>query len=894
MELLFGLAADGRTYPAAPRPAGAVDAAVVGPAGLTDALEVQIGLGGPSAPTAVRIAAYVAKLRASADPERFWAASFAKDPWSTAATLLTWRDALVAGGWDGAAVGSRRVDDLAAAETARGALPHGLSDRAVALAAALPDRPGLRLRKLTLLEPANSLPPLWRRLIDQLAAAGVSIEAAAHHSARNANSDLGRVQAALAGEPTEALVGDGSFVMVEADTALTAAEAVADWLAAGPAEDLNGTVVLAPDGDTALLDHALRARGLPALGLSRASPWRGALQVLPLAFAVAWRPFDATSLLNLFMLPRPPVPRFVARRLARALTAEPGLGGRAWDAAWTEIEARALERNAEAGSEAAARTAAQMVRWQSWTSGARFDRATGIPADEARLIAGRAAAWAMEMDAGAGDPLFLAVASAAKAVSEAIDRLGLDVLPALLLDRILSQVLADGVPNPAHGAEAGGLSAVRAPGAIWDTAPRIIWWSFVGPGDRAPSHPWGATETAAIEAAGVTLEPSEASTRRIAASYAAVPGRATERMLLVRPALSRADQTVTHPLAHQLRPILTDAAPGVAFRAERLLLEPDALLAGRTLTRLPQTTLDPPLGRAAWTLPSTALDRLEGRRESATSLGRLLNCQMAWLVQDVLGVRQGAFATIPGPDQLFGNLAHEIAGRLLPPGPPPPQDEVRAAAAELFETLLPQMAAPLQQPEFAGELAAARDLVPAALEALVRLMHERGLEVVGAELAREGEIGDLALFGRLDLLVRRGPVSAVLDLKWTRSERRYREEIQDGRAVQLAVYHGLAGAAGEVGDGGYFLLRQRRVLARAGSILADDPLEAVRGDGDTLQRVAADWTQWRSLASQGVVLAAGVDGAAERRPEDLGFAAPDAPCRFCDLTGLCRVHVESL
>src|SRR3546814_15513912 len=135
---------------------------------------------------------------------------------------------------------------------------------------------------------------------------------------------------------------------------------------------------------------------------------------------------------------------------------------------------------------------------------------------------------------------------------------------------------------------------------------------------------------------------------------------------------------------------------------------------------------------------------------------------MAWLAQDILGLRPGTFAEIPGPDQLFGNLAHEIARRLLPPGLPPPLVGVREAAAELFEELLPQMAAPLQQPEFAGELAAARELVPSALEALVAFMHTRQLAVVGTELERDRQVGDRVLHGRLDLLCRPGPVSGVL------------------------------------------------------------------------------------------------------------------------------------
>ena len=305
--------------------------------------------------------------------------------------------------------------------------------------------------------------------------------------------------------------------------------------------------------------------------------------------------------------------------------------------------------------------------------------------------------------------------------------------------------------------------------------------------------------------------------------------------------------------------------------------------------------IDAPVGRASWDVPATALARLEGRRESATALGRLLNCQLSWFAQDVLRVRPGRFAEIPGADQLFGNLAHEIANRLLPPGPPPPLADIRTRATALFDDLLPRIAAPLQQPELAGELAAARERVPAALEALVRMLHDRGLEVVGAELDREGAAKGLALQGRLDLLVRRGSASAVVDLKWTRSVRRYRDEIADGRAVQLAVYGAIADPHGAaMASGGYFLLRQRRLFAERGSLLADEDIEALRDQTDTLRVVIDDWGTWRSLLDQGVVVAAGVGEAAALRPAGLVFEASNDPCKFCDLTGLCRVRVEAV
>jgi hypothetical protein len=695
----------------------------------------------------------------------------------------------------------------------------------------------------------------------------------------------------LAGGACRALAGDGSFVLVEADTALMAAEALADWLAAGPAD----AVILAPDGDTALLDRALTARGLPALGLSSASPWRGALQVLPLAFALAWRPFNPRALLNLLMLPRPPIARWAASKLSRAVAAEPGLGGVAWTRAWAEIEARLLEIHAEAGpEEARAKTDRTLADWRSWTDVGLFDRTAGISAEGVRAIAGRVAAWAVRTDAGAEDPLLLGVGASARVLVDAVDRLELDVLPALLLERVLGQVIAEGLANPLHVAEAGALRAVRAPGALWSGAPRVIWWSFVGPGERPGLSQWDTAERTALESAGVILEPAAQVAARIGAGYVQAVSQAAEQLLLVRPALSGEDQTTAHPLAHQLRPILQDAVDGIRFQAERLLKEPDVTFARRTLHRTPVETLDQPAGVPTWTLSSDVAPRLAARTESATSLGRLLNCQLGWFAQDVLGLRGGRFAELPRADQLFGNLAHEIARRLLPPGQPPPLADVRRDTSALFEQLLPQMAAPLQQPEHAGELAAARELVPAALEALVRLLHDRGLEVVGAELDRDGAHDGMPLHGRLDLLVRRGAEVAVLDLKWTRSERRYLEEVAEGRAVQLAVYRAIVDSDGTAATGGYFLLRHRRIVAGAGSFLTDDPIETDRSDTETLHVIAQDWAAWRDLTTNGLLVAAGLPDAADHRPEVLGFPAAEKPCRYCDLTGLCRVQVEAL
>lgn len=897
MDLIFGLACDGHAYPDFPGGGtGALHAAVVGPSGLIDILEVHLGLTGPRGADAVRIAAYAAKLRASLTvaPKAFFAASFNRDAWATARTLLDWRDRLTASGWTGQTVGSARLDELARVEGEAPALPLGAPDRLCGVLAALAERPPLPTTTVTLVEPREMLTPPYRRLIDQIQACGVLVQAADALAATGDN-DLQRVQTFLhTGEPRP-LDGDDTFMAVEADTALMAAEAVAEWLAAGSDEELAGTVVLSTDGDTALLDRALQARGLPALGQSAASPWRGALQVLPLAFAASWAPFDAKALLDLLLLPRPPIGRSAARKLARALAREPGTGGAAWDRAWAELEADLAQRFADHPS-AEAEIARRQKRWREWTTGGLYSRHEGMPTDAARRIAARVGQWALETGADASDPLLLTVAGAASALVQAIDVLGQDPLPALLLERMIEQVLADGAQNPDHIATAGGLRCVKHPAAIWGPVARLVWWDFKGPGERVRSTPWSREETAALATAGCAIEPASATAARISWSYANAIHQTRERAILIRPALAGGEETVSHPLAHQLNPLIQPAGLRVRWSAERLLDDPAHDLAGRSLARQIAAITSPPQARALWPLPASAIAKLAVRKESATSFERLADCQMRWMLIDVLRLSRGRFAEIPGPNQLLGNLAHEIANHVLRPGPVADADEVLRQVDAVFDTLLSAIAAPLQQPEYAGELAAARVRVPAALADLARLLRQKGLEVVGTELDREAVFDNgLSVLGRLDLIVRHPTQGlGVIDLKWTRSARRLRTELADGRALQLATYGAIADPNGAaLTPGAYYLLNQRRLIGPAGTVVADEEITSARTLAETWTDLTETWRIWRDLAAQGSTLATGLPGAVDHLPEGLGITPGETPCRFCELTSLCRVAVEA-
>lgn len=897
MKIIFSSTGDGLVYPDFPGEAdGALAWPVVGPLGLIEILELQLGLSEPAVSETVRIAAYVRKLSsASADGARFWDRSFAQDPWATARRILEWRDELVAGGWIGAATGEARLDDLAAAEEAGEAMKAGCPDRLRTVMAALAAGAELDIDAIRLTQTRAQLPGDSRRLIETLQGLGIVVDEEPARPSASAGTDLRRVQEFLAGGPVEALTGDGTFALIESDTALMASEAVAEWLLADEAPQA-GTVVLAPGGDTGLLDHALAARGLPALGLSPAAASRGVLQILPLAFALAWKPFDANALLNLLNLPRPPIARFAARRLARVLIERPGLGSPAWDAAWAEIQQMLQTRAAET-DEPADKSARVLADWRVWTEGGRHDRLVGMTRTEAREVASRVATWAFETDRGEGDPLLLALAAASTTFSDAIDALGIDALPALLIERVLGQALAYGVPNPRHLAHAGDLRTIRSPGALWDAADRLIWWPFTGPGERLPQQPWSLAELKSLADTGVELDVPAQAAARISGSYTEVILRSRTQVILVQPALSGDEATVPHPLAHQLEPLIRASEAKITWRAEDLL-ESAAVTGGqRTIRRSQVDLVDTPYPVAVWALPAGAVARLQDRQESATSLGHLVECQLRWVIEDILQLRPGRSSQIPGPDQLFGNLAHEIAREVLQPGAVPEPGIVRTQASEVFDTLLPMIAAPLQQPEHASELASARVRVPDALAELARLLRARDLKIVGAEVERTGRHGaEFRLQGRLDLVVETATGDrGVIDLKWTKSARSYRNQIEEGRAVQLAVYSAIAdGGSSTPAPAAYYLLNQRLLLAEKGSPLAADGLDVVRSLPETFDAVAEAWVAWSDLTRSGVALSMGVDAAHGDAPTGLQFGPVDKPCAYCGLTRLCAVNVEAI
>jgi hypothetical protein len=79
-----------------------------------------------------------------------------------------------------------------------------------------------------------------------------------------------------------------------------AAEALAAWLGADVS---NNDILFLVQSNGGVLDNALHRHGQPKQGGGERSPWRAALQLLPLALATRWTPFDPHRMLEFLTAP---------------------------------------------------------------------------------------------------------------------------------------------------------------------------------------------------------------------------------------------------------------------------------------------------------------------------------------------------------------------------------------------------------------------------------------------------------------------------------------------------------------------------------------------------------------------------------------------------------------
>lgn len=851
----------------------------VGRKNLIGLLQTRLGLTRPEFPNAERVSQYLARLEHLDSPDAWFHRSLEADPWSTAYELLAARDDAVANGWDGTLDGaaSPLLRTLAAAERAPGPLSPSLADDVPELLSELESSPlPLGIDELILQHPEETFPAVWRRLIAALRDRGV-----------------------LVGEAPEPS-GAPELTVLAAETEWEAAEHVARWLAAGT----NTSTAVVCSDPTPVLDQYLTARGLPRLGLGARSAWRAQDQLIPLFFELVWEPANVHLLAEFLTLPDSPVRRAAARRLLRALSNAPGTRGPAWDRAIREIgEDEALGPELAADLDRLFRThllseerrpsGAQMVEAAQWFAASLYARAA---------VTERLQPTAAQLKR------VLALVAPLRHVSRRD------------LRRIIASVVGPSA-EPIIPAEAGPWLRLNHLVELGEPVESAVWWGFQS-ASTPTARRWDAHDAACLAQAGVELPTPQDLTALAVRETLAAAGRC-RRLVLVQIAQRDGERVDANPLLESLveryagRP---DEAGGrlgeriaAVTRAPSCLTDDDGVwrLAGRT-ARLERAAAQHPAApnpvQEVGANPAMAPESL-----SFTQLEVLLGCPMRWSLERKGRLRVPDAADIPEGARMIGSLAHKVVevlhGRLRVEHLAVPEG---GEVARVIEELLPQMASELLLP---GQKARRLTVVAAIAEAALGFF--RGLERAGVAL----QDVEKAFVKELKLVTEEGvlaiPVqgsadavgidtegrTVVVDLKWYNSAKFLRQRVQDGRALQLALYQWALHDGEDVPPDdptAYYLLKQHAFASAhehfgARIPRAESPAQlwgrAVRSAEFTVEQVLAGRVTATKPIEDAFAAAAESSGGSPGTIEEVETASGrlyvEPGCRFCHFGALC-------
>jgi ATP-dependent helicase/nuclease subunit B len=507
-KITFGLDLDGYQDL---QPRDRFNESICGPQGFLRLLELRVGLASKPASAAGRIVQYRQFLQNAASiKERFYTASFAKDPLAVAETLLRWRDELVLAGWDGSAdpSSSQRIRDLAEVEGLAGPnLSPGIGDR-VRKALTELDRRDPKFAAIEVLEDRESLPLLLRRVFVKLGASFRSIAAETLIPSGYPGTDLHKIQQALV-KPSETgpikLDYDGSITFVTAYSEITLAHLAAQLFQRSRAQNQSTTLVA--QSECSHLDTALRSLDEPMLGLSVRSAQRPVLQTLALALALRWEPLDPRDLLAFLIHPVSPMNKRLRDKLACAVAERPGIGGIEWNQAIAENKAFLVNKfSADASG---LKKALNQVKesLNKWVAVPRFDPQAGAPGSELAATCAAIVPWAMAKagDSNLPDAMseqFAQLASGARELAAILS--SVSMVSRAQLDRLVDQVVGTGVRCSQTVAESGHVHSLTAPGAFLEPAETVLWWDFRG-SSSSPGTPWTKAEIEQLEQSGVEL-----------------------------------------------------------------------------------------------------------------------------------------------------------------------------------------------------------------------------------------------------------------------------------------------------------------------------------------------------------------------------------------------------
>lgn len=299
-----------------------------------------------------------------------------------------------------------------------------------------------------------------------------------------------------------------------------------------------------------------------------------------------------------------------------------------------------------------------------------------------------------------------------------------------------------------------------------------------------------------------------------------------------------------------------------------------------------------PSGRKNWQVQAGIIEPRS--EESASSLELLLGCPMAWTLRYKAQMHPGSVLSVPQASELIGHLLHSCIHQLYSERKDWSAELAARRIREIFDEQICNVALPLLLPGRIVERTHIRKALADAIFDFEEMISREGFRITETELRRRKSLltsGELV--GQLDLVLQGANLNEyVVDFKWAGNLKYKRDEIKEGRHLQLAVYAILQKNELPV-DAGYYMVKQKRLLSATSLQFPSEYVGSPMSLDELWNSAITTYEVESEILSKGLVCAKGVD-VMHPKEEMLPLSLIPPPCKFCDFGNICgKIDYES-
>jgi hypothetical protein len=759
----------------------------LGSLALLGFLERELGLTGMYPDSIDRVTRFSVALRNHLNefPEAFYADAFETDEMGVAKDLINWRDDMVWLGWKQIYTPEQpeRLKTLAAVEKhfCDRFFHYGVADRWQDVLESIPADLSSHGFKLFVYDDPDLVHPFFRKLFSKLS---ICIEYVnLNESITIGNNNLGLIKNLLLGQNPESrqlnnLSDDTTFAILNLPDNHFAADLLSDQIR-------QGFKPLIINGDNKILDHYLLAQGLPASGseLTNSNPL--IIQLFKLVGVGLSEPINVYNLLSLLQSPYSPVPARLSSRLARLLIEKPGVDSPEWketirlyleEVKANDPEGKKLKKHRET-----------IELYLTFSAGSAIDvvRLKNVYSSLKGWADKRTLPVIYDHTPEERDQ-FAYLSKLAEALLTKISGKG-DTLEA---EELLK--LVEGIYEPASFTneliQAKSPDRIGSPAELLDN-PDVIWWhDCYDTIIKAEHHTFlYCHEIEFLNQQGIEIYMPSNQIRMAYEKLKRGILSAQKQCILVVVEKHDGEETAVHPVVSELRSFFRNTV-AVTIQKEGI-----GRLTGFPLNLNETEEIKLPEVKARWNINNP--EKLSRRKtESASSIEKLIQYPFEWVITYQAKLNSGNSFTLPEIFTIKGKVAHAATEAILKMRNDDPQFQLtdQLITSNLIAKIKEEGLVFLL-PEMRFEYEEMLRKYKTAIKSLISIIAENGLTVIGSEFPAANEITGIGhVEGFMDLVLEdQNQKKIIFDLKWTRSDKKYQTKLEEGKAIQLAVYYAL-------------------------------------------------------------------------------------------------------